>query len=532
MLPKMNQEKTKTNNIWAVTREYGALAGAGGVKDVSKQLACALARSGRKVSVVLPCYGFINPSARGFSLLDLAFEVDLSYAQEERKEFIKVWHTNNGVDLYLIDSKRFAEKGGVYAYTDKEALATPSRAKGGGHFDYFAMNVLLQKAAIALIIHLDQKPDVIHCHDGHTALLPAMVRESEGFRHYFRNTGFIVTIHNAGIGYHQEVEDLEFANAICGLPKRVIDSNLLGLSFDPLLCAANYAVINTVSENYARELQQTEDDRLTGWLGHLLKDRDVTLEGVTNGIDPADFELANYKQLGLPTSFKPGTIKNKGKMLCRQDLLSDISAHKIDGLQQTGTLAWQPKQPLFTFIGRFSTQKGVDKMIIALKNMLPINPDFQILILGSGQKDIEDSLIELASDPKNDGRICVLQGFDPITANRIYAAGDFFLIPSRYEPCGLTDYIAQLFANIPIVHHIGGLVKVVDGETGYAFYEHSGEALAEIMQEAMYTFRNDRASIAAMQKKAIALIKKQYTWDSVMDQYLVLFDKARKSVQL
>ncbi len=543
------KDPSTINTIWIITREYGALAGAGGVKDVARQLAAALARSGRTVSVVLPLYGFMDPQRLGFARLDLVFDLDMSYPQEERREAVTVWHQKTEVDLYLIDSPRFREKTGIYTYTAADERHNPHHLQGGGHYDYFAMNILLQKAALCLMIRLDQRPDIIHCHDGHTALLPAMAREVDGFRHYFWETGFVVTIHNAGLGYHQEIYDLPFAEVITGLPTRVIADNLLDEAFDPFLAASSYAVLNTVSENYARELRETDDDLLTGGLGHTLQDRGVALQGVTNGIDPADFDLKDFAALGLAARFAPGeghgeagvsakaggprsskgrgTPKRPGKELCREDLCAAINERRLTTVSQNGTLAFLPDKPLFTFIGRLSTQKGVDKMIEALKYLLPIDPDFQILIMGSGPKEIEDPLILLTHESRYAGRICLLRGFDPMLANRVYAAGDFFLIPSRYEPCGLTDFIAQLFGNLPVVHHVGGLVKVVDGETGFAFHRHSGTALAEAMQRALGVYRASRPLIATMQKAAVALIHERYTWDKVMGRYLELYGTAR-----
>ncbi len=165
------------------------------------------------------------------------------------------------------------------------------------------MNVLLQKAALDLMVILEQKPDIIHCQDGHTAILPAMLREGTGYRHYFTRTGTIVTIHNAGHGYHQDVGDLSFARAICGLPYNLIQNNLLNNSFNPFLAASTFAVLNTVSENYARELRETDDDVMTGWLGHRLMARGIRLEGITNGFNPADFDTTKPKKLGLQASY-------------------------------------------------------------------------------------------------------------------------------------------------------------------------------------------------------------------------------------
>ena len=221
------------------------------------------------------------------------------------------------------------------------------------------------------------------------------------------------------------------------------------------------------------------------------------------------------------------TGRQTGKDLCKHDLCTAIANRSLAGIRQDGSVSFIPDQPLFTFIGRLSTQKGVDTMIEALTDLLPIDPAFQILILGNGQKEIEESLLKLIHDPRYQGRICLLRGFDPIMANRVYAAGDFFLIPSKYEPCGLTDFMAQLFANLPIVHHVGGLVKVADGKTGFAYQQHSGVALAQAMQRALDTYRSSRSTILAMQKAAVNMIHAQYTWDKVMGRYLELYDTAR-----
>jgi len=512
------------DNIWIVTREYEGLAGAGGVKDVSRQLAEALAESGRSVSVALPCYGFIRPQERGFRPTGLLFPVDMPYVGIERREQVSVWsRTENRVNLYLIDSGRYREKLSVYTYTAEEEKQNPHCRQGEGHFDYFAMNVLLQKAVLDLIILLDEKPAVIHCQDGHTAVLPAMMRELEGYRCYFGQIGAVVTIHNAGHGYHQEVGDLPFARAICGLPSWVISENLLDGAFDPFLAAANYAIMNTVSENYAAELRETTLDEQTGWLGHRLLQRGIFLAGVTNGINPADFDPTKPKRYGLAAAFDPEKGQLAGKRKCRNALVKIIQTGQLAGVRQAGTLRDRKEQPLFTLIGRLTAQKGVDLLVEALKWLLPQDPDFETLILGTGSKELESSLVKMAEDPRYTGRLCVLLGYDPQLANKIYAAGDFFVIPSRYEPCGLTDYIAQLFGNLPIVHHVGGLVKVVDSKTGFAYRENDISSLAEAMSRAMQVFREQPQTIRNMQQRAVQEIRERYTWGHRVSHYLELY---------
>lgn len=518
--------KKKAQTIFMVTREYDGLAGVGGVKDFSRQLAEALVRKGRQVTVILPRYGFISPGKLSFKKTKHAFAVDMPYVGHFRREAVTIWTAEiNGVRVCLVDAERFREKLDVYVYTARDSGEEPHNQKGMAHYDYFAVNVLLQKAALALIIRMDEKPDIIHCQDGHTAILPALIREIAGYRHYFEKTGCVVTVHNAGLGYHQEIGDLAFAETITGLPSRVILHNQLNGSFDPLLAASAYSVMNTVSENYARELRETDEDALTGWFGHKLLERNIVLEGVTNGINCDNYDPAFPEKLGLAAPFSPENRSFAGKARCRAALVKELAAGKYKEIRQTGYLDSKPSQALLSFVGRLTPQKGVDKMIGALETLLPMDKKFQVLIQGSGLPEIEEKLAGLASDERYRGRICLLCGYDQILANQIYAAGDFFLLPSRYEPCGLTDFIAQLFGNLPIVHHIGGLVKVIDGETGIAYRDHNSAALMGAILRALELFRNSPDKVADMQQAAVRGIRDNYTWDIVVERYLKLYAK-------
>ncbi len=527
------------------SREYGSLAGAGGVKDVVSQLSTALARwNGRKVSVVLPCYGFMEPEVLGFARLEdplnpdrlLEFDVVMDYTDLERRERVGVWYrTIDRVHVYLLEAHRFLEKKGVYTYTRGEFQRESWKAQGVGHIDYFAMNILLQKAGLDLIMLLEEKPQIIHCHDGHTAVVPAIIRECSGYRNYFRSSAAVVSIHNAGVGYHQEVSDLPFVRAITGLPWRVIKNSLLEHSFDPFLAAAPYATISTVSENYAEELQQSEADYLTGWLGHRLLDNGVKIAGITNGIDPQEFNPENYQEMGIAEGFDVGgaDAELSGKLACKKALLAEIAEAGDEDEEENriGFLEQDPSLPLYTFIGRLSEQKGVDILIEAIKLFLADDTRACFVCLGSGGKTLEEALATVAVDKRYRGRVCFLRGYDPKLANRIYAAGDFFVIPSRYEPCGLTDYIAQLFGNLPIVHHIGGLVKVVDDETGFAYRENSPEMLSETMHRAAGVFV-DKARMRELQRAAVAKIADQHTWKQVMKAYIDLYKTGRTEVRI
>jgi len=529
-----------TQHIWMVSREYDGLAGAGGVKDVCRQLAETLVKHGKcRVRVVLPRYGFMDAAKLGFISLPLpvrsgclkaptSFAVDMNYTGQERREQVSVWRKKiRGVEIYLLEAERFAEKQGVYTYTATEEKKTGWQKRGMGHFDYFAMNILLQKATLDLLMLLNHRPDIIHCQDGHAACLPAMMRENSGYRHFFGTTGSVVTVHNAGMGYHQEVRDLDFARAVTELPKSLIDAGRLGKDFDPFIAAADYAQMNTVSENYGRELQETSEDRRTGWLGHRLLRRGVRLAGITNGINPEDFDPARPKNLGLAAAFNPETGDLAGKMSCKKKILFSCSGQgKWSGVEQFGRLSTAAELPLLTFIGRLTAQKGVDVLLQAVALLSKEKREFQLLILGSGDPVLEQQLEILTAEKEFVGRICFWKAYDPKLALKIYAAGDFFLIPSLYEPCGLTDYIAQLLGNLPIVHHVGGLVKVLDGRTGFAYGEHTPKALARAMHRALALYNDNPKQLRTMQQAAVARIRSHHSWQKVMQEYLELYARA------
>lgn len=534
----MVMQKSMIKNIWMLSREYGDLAGAGGVKDVVCQLAEALARwTGRSLHVVLPMYGFIQARERGFVQLEdpvcaghpLQLSIDMHEPHRtvyEQAGFY--WLKENRVNIYLVDADRFREKSDVYTYTETDEQRVWWQKKASGHHDYFAMNLLLQKAALELMVALGEIPDIIHCHDGHTAVLPALIREISGYRSYFRQSACLVTIHNAGYGYHQEIADKSYARTITGLPEQVLDSHLLDRKFDPFLTAGHYALLNTVSENYARELQETDSDHLTGWLGHELLNRGVRLEGITNGIDPCQFTTDEKNRSDRKTGFDPLNIDDEldDKRYAKEALLNTLAdTSEIPGVEQFGALQVASGNPLFTFIGRLSEQKGIDIISDMLPEFLGKHQQAMMLILGSGSEKMERSLISLATSEHLWSRICFLRGFHPGLAKKVFAAGDFFLIPSRYEPCGLTDFIAQLFGNIPVVHHVGGLVKVRDGVTGIAYHGNQPADLFEAMERGLHLYENSDMR-RAIQVQAVAEIEEKYTWKKVMKRYLDLYRMA------
>lgn len=534
---EMELVRHDVSEIWMVSREYGDLAGAGGVKDVVFQLARTLGRDPRrKINVILPRYGFMAPESDGFEAVmdplfphqELVLFIDIDQPGRPMTEVVR-FHVKelDGVHLYLVEGERFREKKAIYTYTEEDEKSVFWKKASQGHVDYFAMNVLLQKAALDLLIALDIRPDIIHCHDGHTALLPAMIREIPGYKSYFRGSATVVTLHNAGRGYHQEIADLAFAASVTGLSPQLIQDNRLEDKFDPLLIAGGYSLMNTVSENYARELMDTDSDYMTGWLGRTLKARNIELRGITNGIDP---ELNNPKVIagGDPDfSYDPLDPDDdlSGKARCRDELVALLEEGVASQhMRQHGRLQ-QMESTLFTFVGRINADKGVDALLVVLPTLLERYPESQVVLLGNGMVELEEQLVALAEKAEFAGRFCFLEGYDLDLARLVFAAGDFFMIPSRFEPCGLTDFIAQLYGTIPVVRHVGGLVKVQDGRTGLAYDRGSTEALLTALERAILMPKKERRII---QQQAVAEIFARYTWDKVVQQYLDLYREARE----
>jgi starch synthase len=478
---QVKHKQKKIKSIVYVAREYNALAGAGGMKDVAEGLCKAAAAAGIDTHIFLPYYRVIQERSGINPSKTCEFSVPMNFINERRSEFVKIFTLKKkGVNIHMIKSRLYdylaqgenIPRRGIYQYTaeEAEALGRPELA-GTGYFSFFAMNVLLVKAALIALDRMDIVPDVIHCHDGHTALLP-LVAQASGeniVSPSYRHIPYVVTIHNAGLGYHQDVNDLDFASAACGVPRSVIDGCLLNGSFNPFVAAGMFgAVMNTVSENYARELQETGEDWRTGWLGHALCRNGVKISGVTNGIDPESFNPLAHKELGLAAPFSPVNSDVKGKELCKKWIMSSLPEHNLSkSINIHGSIEYVKDAPLLTFIGRLDQQKGYDTMIKAVRKLFIEDNNVRIIGLGSGNADMELQLKNLAETYP--GRACFAIGYDTQLANQIYAGGDFFLIPSNFEPCGLTDFYAQIMGNIPIVHQVGGLVKILDGKYGFSY---------------------------------------------------------------
>jgi starch synthase len=508
-------------NVWHVTREYAGIAEAGGVKDMVRGLAEAQARSDVTPSVVLPRYGFIpNTETPGTTVALFSLQLpDQDRGNARIEEQVRVTSAErNGVRLLFVDAPRFAAARDVYTYTAQDEEENRWRKRGTGHWDSHQLNLTVQKAALEAAIALGEIPDIYHCHDGHTAFLPALMREDARYQERFARTSAVLTIHNAGAGYHQEVWDPLFARLLTGLPEGVLEKGMLNGTVDPLLLAGGYASLATVSEQYARELLEERDREMSGGLGKTLRERGVPITGITNGIDPEPWDPRPSGAGVVPFGFDPLRGDLDGKRRCRRALMERL--HLQD-------LPEPDRCPLYAFVGRLTGQKGIEVLLEALRVLIRTEPGRRFVILGQGEQEKEAMLSRLAAEPFSAGRLAFVPRYDAALATLIYAASDFFLIPSAYEPCGLTDYIAQLLGSIPIVHRVGGLVKVRDGETGFSYDMHVPAALVSAVERTTALFRGEPQTLERIRRTAFAEIFSMHTWDRVFSEgYRPLYQAA------
>jgi starch synthase len=527
-------QAARITNVWMVSRELANVAGVGGVKDVTGQLLAAIARRGIQATLVMPLYSRIDRDVHSLADSDIELALAMDHELEERTVRARVYQAEvAGATVYLVDTPSYAQKEGIYTYTLAEAArAGDPGLAGSGYYDFFEMNVTLQKATLELIQHLGVRPDVVHCQDAHTALIPAMMRTIPRYRDYFAQTGAGITIHNAGPGYNQEVFDIPFARAITELPPNVIEEGLHNDAVYPFVVGGTYAdFINAVSENYAREIMEVPaEDRRTGGMGTAFRRRGIQLTGVTNGIDPSEYDPTDPAKMGIAAAYDPAAGDLAGKADCRRALVREINQRQNPGVEIYGRLEDVPGRSLVTMIARLTPQKGVDRFAGAVRDMLESgDTDALFLVLGTGDPRFEEELKRLAQDPRFQGRVALALGFSPSLANRIYAAGNFFVNPAEFEPCGLTDYMAQLMGTVPVVHFVGGLVKVQDGVTGYGYQPHTSEALADTLRRAITIFRQQPKAHMRIIRQAIETIHERYTWDKVLEQgYLPLYEQAAR----
>lgn len=505
----------KLQSVWHVSREYDGVAEAGGLKDVVRGLAEAGLAHGISATVVLPRYGPVSLEASPVHVRRLRIRVcDPKGRPVVHEAAFREAHVE-GVRVLLVDAPIFRSKRGVYVYTDEDERENPERKHGTGHADVHEMNLVLQHAALALA--RTERPSLIHCHDGHTAFLPAMARRLWGFRRPLAETGFVITIHNAGPGYRQEVYGPKHAQRLTHLGRRVLARGMVGHAIEPLLLGGLYSAVNTVSQPYVREIMGQE-------LGLAYELAGVELAGITNGIDPERYDPRRPEKSGLPFAFDPARDELGGKALCKLELLGRVARRRSGDTRQFGSISRAAEIPLVTYVGRLAAQKGIAHLCGALSRLFVERRGFAVAVLGDGEQDLERMLADQALSRDAHGRMVFFSGYDQGLAKLIYASGDFLVLPSEYEPCGLSDLCGQMMGNLPIVRLVGGLAKVEDGVTGLGYQQRDG--LAAAVRRALDMWAMEQPALAKIRRTAFQRVLAQYTWPKVFESgYLPLYDR-------
>lgn len=423
--------------ILFIAAEANPLAKAGGLADVVGSLPKALTELGVDVRIVLPKYSHIDTKRLGFRRESFILNVPFDGINHRARVFSGVLPETK-VPVYLIDHPHYEGVGDIY-YQD----VTNTAEQQVFQVERF---IFLCLASLPLFPLLRWWPEVLHCHDWHTASLPLLLRLSAIRDPRYHSIATLYTIHNLAL---QGSVPLRRFSALLSLSN---DGQHLikGLAKKSLLNVSSMGIrgadlLNTVSPTYAKEILRPE---FGAGLDSLLRSRATDLHGVLNGIDYTEFDPSRDRALVSRYSLKTLQKKDDNRSALQAKLKLDTSS------------------PLFGVVSRLTDQKGIGLIIKATPVLLPKGVRFAIL--GKGEAALERQLLSLSKRfPRS---VATVIGFDPTLAQQIYAGSDCFLMPSRYEPCGLGQMIALRYGSVPIVRATGGLKDtVVEGPTGHGF---------------------------------------------------------------
>ncbi len=471
--------------------EMASLAKVGGLADVTDSLPKALKALGKDVWVFLPLYKQMREE-KGRGLRDTG--VEISAWMDGERRVARILETQvHGVPVYLVDYPPYFHREHPYGTLEGDYPDNPYR------FAFFSKAVLKAMAAFNLEV------DVIHCNDWETALVPVYLQH--GYRKGFEGVSTLFTIHNLA---YQGVFPKD------ALPRVGLDWSLFHMEALEYYGNINFLkggiifsqVVNTVSPTYAKEIQT---ERFGYGLDGVLRKKGDHLFGVLNGIDYEEWDPASDTRIHVP--YNRGNLE--GKYRNKEDLREEKGLRHGDG-------------PLAGMVGRLVEQKGVDLVHAVVGDLVSMG--IQLIVLGSGEKRYYDMLMEL-KDEYGD-MVSINIGYDDTLAARIYGGCDFFLMPSRYEPCGLGQMIALRYGTIPVVRATGGLADTVseynhDTKEGNGFLFNAfkpGEFLGAIQRaQDIYGRREEWLALVG---RAMAC---DFSWGASAKRYLELYRLARNS---
>jgi len=464
------------SKILMVASEAAPWAKVGGLADVVSALAAALRELGHEVAVVLPRYRSVSVEGAPRIYQDLrVWFGPVNYCCD-------VYRRDNGASYLLVDCPPLYDRAGIYG--------PPGADFPDNHVRY----AVLARAALTLARHVF-RPRILHCHDWQAALTPVYLRTIFRYDPTFAAVRTVLTIHNLGYqGIFPEESLPEIgldgeAAAVAGLEHFGRVNLLKGaiLSSDR---------ITTVSPTYAREIQTPE---LGFGLDELLRQRSDVLTGILNGADYSEWNPETDPHIAAHYSAEDLS----GKGICKRDLLAEL------GLPE------QPERPVIGMVSRLDSQKGFDLIREAAGELLA--EDVTLVVLGTGHPEYEQFLRELAA--AHPDRVAVRITFDERLAHKIEAGADIFLMPSRYEPCGLNQIYSLRYGTAPVVRATGGLADTVDETTGFRFHEYSARAMMEAVRAALAAWR-DRPRWEAMIRTGM---RKDFSWKASAAAYSALF---------
>ena len=461
----------------------------GGLGDVMEALPAALARiEGNQVALFLPYYKKILENPKYEAELVRQLYVSVGW----RQQYAGIYQLKNredSVQVYFIDNLYYfgSRDGAIYGHGDD-----------GERYAYFS------KACLDAMVALDFIPDVIQCNDWQTALVPTFL--SAQYYPLFPRTKCMFTIHNVE---YQGWAQPQFFDDVLTLPGEYRSCLDMGGALNVMKGAIETAnLVTTVSESYARELMYPY---YAHGLDGVLSNASWKLTGITNGIDVNTFNPATDP--ALPAHYDAKAFA-QGKAACKAALQAEVG------------LPVSKDTPLMVMVTRLAGHKGLDLLCHIARRLLWEN-DVQLLILGTGEGQYENFFRELAQEFPD--KVAAKITFDLGLAARIYAGGDIYLMPSKSEPCGLSQMNAMRYGTIPVVHATGGLKDTVPpvgedgkGGLGFTFQSYNADDFYGALQRCLNLYRNDKRAFRALQKTCM---KQDFSWDKPAGKYMELFHR-------
>lgn len=480
-------DSSKKMQIVFASAECAPFVKTGGLGDVAGSLPAALVRAGAEVIVMVPKYATIKDEYKAQMEHFSDFYVSLGWRNEycglEKLE-------RDGVTYMFIDNERYFARDYPYGFFDD-----------GERFAFFS------KAITESLQHLPEgfECDILHCNDWQTALAPVFLREFYQGLPLYDRVKTVFSIHN--VAFQGQFSDtvMEDILGVAHIPAAASQLRCDACSINYMLGALRYAdAITTVSPTYANEIQTPEfGEGLDG----VLRERSYALQGILNGIDVAGFDPATDKRIAANY-----TVEDRsGKAVCKAKLQEELGLEVRDD------------RPLMVMVTRLTRQKGLDLVMYALDRILA--GGVQVAVLGTGDRDYEDGLRYFQD--KYPGTMAARIEFDPALSQRMYAAADMFLMPSKFEPCGLSQIIAMRYGTLPIVRETGGLKDTVQpyneftGEgTGFSFSNFNGDEMGDAVFRAARLFWDNRDAWNQLVTQAMS---QDFSWTRSADKYLDLY---------